>query len=195
MLNNHKWSPVVFIWGQLHNKYLSYQSTKLASKLLILNSFKSLRRHWDKLLIYHLCCTTTMVPRYAIFMKHQTWSGYHLSHAFIIILGSLITSVPGLAERHSNLWRWFNSMGQSDAYMRQWNKSSLVQIKACRLFGIKPLPEPMPTYFQLGPKEQVQWNFDRNSNIFIQGNVREYVVCKIVAILPRPQCVKCRFMY
>ena len=35
------------------------------------------------------------------------------------------------------------------AYMRQWTESSLVQVMACRLFGAKPLPEPMLVCCQL----------------------------------------------
>ena len=36
-----------------------------------------------------------------------------------------------------------NSLRPSDAYMRQQDKPTLVQIMACRLFGAKPLSEPM----------------------------------------------------
>ena len=39
-----------------------------------------------------------------------------------------------------------NSLRLSDAYMRRWTGSSLVQIMACRLFGAKPLSEPMLEY-------------------------------------------------
>ena len=46
-----------------------------------------------------------------------------------------------------------NSLRLSDAYERQWNKPSLVQIMACRLFGAKPLSEPVLTCCQLEPKE------------------------------------------
>ena len=45
-----------------------------------------------------------------------------------------------------------NRLG-SAAYMRQWSGSALVQVMACRLFGTKPLPKPMLTYYQLDPKE------------------------------------------
>ena len=31
---------------------------------------------------------------------------------------------------------------------------------------------------------KLQWNFNRNSNIFIQENAFESVACKMVAILP-----------
>ena len=39
-----------------------------------------------------------------------------------------------------------NSLRPSDAYMRRWTGSSLLQIMACRLFGAKPLSEPMLEY-------------------------------------------------
>ena len=42
-----------------------------------------------------------------------------------------------------------NSLRSSDAYMRQWNRPSLVQIMACCLLGAKPLSEPMLVYCQL----------------------------------------------
>ena len=38
------------------------------------------------------------------------------------------------------------SLRPSDAYMRRWTGSSSVQIMACRLFGAKPLSEPMLEY-------------------------------------------------
>ena len=37
---------------------------------------------------------------------------------------------------------------------------------------------------------KLQWNLNQNSYIFIQENALENVVWKMVAILPRPQCVK-----
>ena len=44
-------------------------------------------------------------------------------------------------------------------YMRQQTRSSLVQIMACRLFGPKPLSEPMLSHCQLDSKEQTSVNF------------------------------------
>ena len=38
-------------------------------------------------------------------------------------------------------------------------------------------------------RNKLQWKFNRNSNIFIHENAIERVVCKIAAILSRPQCV------
>ena len=37
----------------------------------------------------------------------------------------------------------FNPLRPSDAYMRQYNIPTLVQIMACRMLGAKPLSEPM----------------------------------------------------
>ena len=37
---------------------------------------------------------------------------------------------------------------------------------------------------------KLQWKFNQNSNIFIQENVFENVVCEMAFILSRPQCVK-----
>ena len=38
---------------------------------------------------------------------------------------------------------YINSLRPSDAYTCRWTGSSLVQIMTCRLFGAKPLSEPM----------------------------------------------------
>ena len=38
-------------------------------------------------------------------------------------------------------------------------------------------------------RNKLQWNFNRNSYIFIQENALENVVCEMASILPRPQCV------
>ena len=47
----------------------------------------------------------------------------------------------------------------SDAYMRQYPMPSLVPIMACRLFGAKPLSEPMLDYCQPDHKEQIWMKF------------------------------------
>ena len=54
---------------------------------------------------------------------------------------------------------------------------------ACRLFGAKPLPEPTLTYCQPALRNKLQWNWNPNTNIFIQENVYENVVGEMVAIL------------
>ena len=39
-------------------------------------------------------------------------------------------------------------------------------------------------------RNKLQWNFRRNSYIFIQENAFENIACETAAILSRPQCVK-----
>ena len=56
------------------------------------------------------------------------------------------------------------------------NKPSLVQMMACRLFGTKPLSEPMLTYCLLHCQEQ--WNLNFQENWFEN-------VCKMAATLSR----------
>ena len=43
--------------------------------------------------------------------------------------------------------------------MRQRTRSALVQVMACRLFGTKPLPEPMLDYCELDSCEQISVKF------------------------------------
>ena len=44
-----------------------------------------------------------------------------------------------------------NESFPSATYMCQWTGSVLLQVMACRLFGAKPLPEPIMTYSQMDP--------------------------------------------
>ena len=60
---------------------------------------------------------------------------------------------------------------------------------AWRLDVAKPLTEPTLENCQLDPGNKLQWNFNRNSNIFVQENSFENVVCKMAPILSLPQCV------
>ena len=69
-------------------------------------------------------------------------------------------------------------------------KPSLVQITACCMTGAKPLSEPVLGYSDWTLRNKLQWNFNRNSNIFIQEHTFENVVCEMACILSRPQCVK-----
>ena len=52
-----------------------------------------------------------------------------------------------------------DTLRPGDAYMRHWTMSSLVQIKACRLFGAKPWSEPMMANGLQTPRKIFQWNF------------------------------------
>ena len=61
-----------------------------------------------------------------------------------------------------------NSSPQSVVYMRHRIGSAIVRVMACRLFGTKPLPEPMLNYCQLDPYQQtlvkIEWIKIQNFN-------------------------------
>ena len=53
----------------------------------------------------------------------------------------------------------------------------------CRLFGAKPLSEPMMTYCQLDHKEHISIKYHLNSKVFIQENSFENILCEMATIL------------
>ena len=57
---------------------------------------------------------------------------------------------------------------------------------ACRLFGAKPLPEPILTYCQLYPEEQTSVKFKSKYKAFHSWNhIWKNVVCEMASILSR----------
>ena len=68
------------------------------------------------------------------------------------------------------------------------NLPSLVPKMACRLDGAKPLSKYWNYYLKIwnivnwNPGNKLQWNFSQNSNIFIQENTFENVVCEMASI-------------
>ena len=74
--------------------------------------------------------------------------------------------------------RKLNLAPPNAAYMRQWIRSALVQTIVCRLFGAKPLPEPMLGCCQLEPKYKTFhsrhciWKYRlRKGGHFVQGEM------------------------
>ena len=54
-----------------------------------------------------------------------------------------------------NRAHWVNSLSLRDTYICHQTRPSLVQIMVCRLFGTKPLSEPILDYCQLDPCEHI----------------------------------------
>ena len=83
-----------------------------------------------------------------------------------------------------------NSLRPSDAYMRRWQNHNW--------FRLWLVAWPAPSHYlnqwwkivDWTLRNKLPWNFNRNSNIFIQENAFENVVCKMASILSRPQWVK-----
>ena len=80
------------------------------------------------------------------YTKPMTWFKI-LQFVFPAGLGWLAQHEPEIIGSLTNV----NSSPPSAAYMHQWTGSALVQVMACRLFGAKPLSEPMLPYCQLDP--------------------------------------------
>ena len=75
--------------------------------------------------------------------------------------------------------------------MRHCAGSSSVHVIACRLFGAKPLAEPMMTYCQLDNWEQSSANFSLKLKYFHWQKLRlNMSSAEVAAILSWPQCVK-----
>ena len=60
---------------------------------------------------------------------------------------------------------------------------------ACRLFGAKPLSQPMLGYYQLDPQQQTSVKFNQYTKVFIHENAPENIVYEMVAILLRGRWV------
>ena len=70
------------------------------------------------------------------------------------------------------------------------NQPSLVQIMACRLVAPSHYLNQCCKSVNWSLSNNLQWNFNWKSYIFVQVNAIENVVCKMSVILSRPQCVK-----
>ena len=52
-----------------------------------------------------------------------------------------------------------NTLRLSDTYMYQWTASSLVQVMACHICGVKPLPGPVKAFCQFDTWKQILLKF------------------------------------
>ena len=64
------------------------------------------------------------------------------------------------------------------AYMRQWNGSALVQVWLVACSVANYYPNQCWLIFNWIPGNKFQWNSNRDSNVFIQENAFEIVVCQ-----------------
>ena len=93
-------------------------------------------------------------------------------------------------EKYYQHMRVIKSLKPSDAYVRHQPRPSLVQIMSWRLFGTKPLSEPMMYYCHSDPEEEASVKLYSKFTYFHCKNALEQVVWKMTAILSRPKCVK-----
>ena len=99
---------------------------------------------------------------------------------------NLVTRKTGDVSCGQRPWVGVNWPPPSVAYMRQWTVSALVQVMACRLFGAKPLPEPMLFYWQLDSWEQISVKFESRFYHFCSRKcIWKCCLPKMMAILSR----------
>ena len=71
---------------------------------------------------------------------------------------------------------YVNPSPPNAAYMRHWTGSAFIQVRACCLFGVKPLPDQCWFIVNWTPENKFQLISKRDSIIFIQENAFENVV-------------------
>ena len=68
------------------------------------------------------------------------------AHYDVTVMSMILRSLPDPTSTKISDAIWRHKASMSDVYMCQQSRPSLVQIMACRLFGAKPLSEPMLAY-------------------------------------------------
>ena len=140
-----------------------YSSLEIAIDYMISHGKKQIV--WSSVII---SITNLILRALLSFILKNKW--IEAVNSYPLICGIIVDRI---STNHGKIWRkehlcpllqrWINSSTPSVAYMLQWIGSALVQIMACRLFGAKPLPEPMLTYCQLNHWEETsvksEWKF------------------------------------
>ena len=97
-------------------------------------------------------------------------------------------------HRGANIWwmtitraAYINSLRPSDAYMRRWSNQHGFRYWLGAWSAPSHYQNQCWNIVNKTLRGKRQWNFNQNSNIFIQENAFESVVCEKAAILFRPQ--------
>ena len=95
-------------------------------------------------------------------------------------LGPRGSTIPSLAFEtlctNTNIYlsinsaRYLNALSQCDTYMRQYPRSLLVRIMACRLFGAKPLSAQITVYCQLKLLIDIWGQYESNKQVSLKKN-------------------------
>ena len=114
------------------------------------NMFHSRKYNWTDI-FYDMRQNIAFIPKYC--RQRKRLGVYCFAQTLLarLNLASGSKLLPTNVSRHANHIFPVNSHSPSAAYMRQWTRSALVQIMACRLFGAKPLFKPMLFFFSIGP--------------------------------------------
>ena len=117
------------------------------------------------------------MEKHSIFMSNLTWASYQTRKIASCGCTGNVGNVIPVTDFKGNRG------------LTHWGR--VTHICVSELGGAKPLSEKkcwIIVHWTL--RNKLQWNLNRNSNIFIQENALEHVVCEMASILSRPQCVK-----
>ena len=91
----------------------------------------------------------------------KKWHFNRNSNIFILenVFENVVWKMVAILSRSQCVIPMIILLRPSDAYMRQQTIPSLVQIMACRLFGDKPLSEPMIVYCQMESNGNISMTF------------------------------------
>ena len=166
-------NPNYCLWTNTRGTHLSNNITRIEILLHCTGSYIKLfcgsikAMEWFELIKLHRCELPTgyfcmgyrdTIVISAKFVVHSFHSFHwypgpykHRIRCFIIISRKTSNLRDWVSKSMDSMQNWVylapvNLLRPSDAYMRRWTGSSLVQIMALRLFGTKPLSEPMLEY-------------------------------------------------
>ena len=105
-----------------------------------------------------------------------------------LTVSSAVTLVILLRSQY--LTRLFNSLRPNDAYMPRWTSHHWFKSWLVAWTAPSHYLNQCWNIVNWTLRNKRQWNFNRNSYVFIQENAFENVVCEMASTLPRPQCVK-----
>ena len=115
---------------------------------------------WIYMFIYDICTLTS--AHFTVFYLEEPLS----------------INIPPRYSQNKSDKSALNSSPSSGTYMGEWTRSALIQEMACRLFGTKPLPEPVLAYFQLDSWEQISMQFGSQFNHFHSKNAFQNIACR-----------------
>ena len=115
--------------------------------------------------------------------------------------------LPNFNSFAVEIWEWINTFilhftGQVISYpcwdLTHWGQVTHLFVSKLRIIGSDNGLSQAPSHYlnqcwnivNWNLRNKLQWKFGQNSNIFIQENALENVVCEMSSILSQPQCVK-----
>ena len=120
--------------------------------------------------------------------KHSCGIVFRLYQNISLFLSS------GVNEVDEQVGEGVNSLGPSDAYMRQKTNHHWFREWLAAWSAPSHYLDQCWNIVKSNLRNKLQWNRKRNSHIFIQENALENVVCEMAVLLSRRQCVNLQIL-